>query len=161
MLRKSKGKRDDSTPLPVKRIGSGVLLFYKGQLLIIQPAYSSDWLLPGGIVEAEESPLEGLVREVQEDLGITITPTQILSVDYVRNVDMMGEYISFLFAAQNLTEKEAQQIRLASNDFTDFRFVDIDVALRLLAPRVARRVASTVQSVCEGDKVSYLENGHI
>ncbi|MFM6928018.1 MAG: NUDIX domain-containing protein [Bdellovibrio sp.] len=161
MLQGFKGDNDYYASLPRKRIGSGVLLFYKTQLLIVQPAYSSGWLLPGGTVEAEESPLEGLVREIQEGLGITITPTQILAVDYVHNIDVKGEYISFLFAAQNLTERQAQKIRLASTDFKEFRFVDVDVALELLTPSVARRVTSTLQAVSEGQNLSYLENGHI
>lgn len=160
MLQEFKGDKDYYASLPRKRIGSGVLLFYKAQLLIVQPAYSSGWLLPGGTVESEESPLEGLVREVQESFGVSITPTQILAVDYVHNVDVKGEYISFLFAAENLTERQAQQLRLASNDFKEFRFVDTDVALELLTPGVARRVASTLQAVSEGQRLSYLENGH-
>lgn len=160
MLRESKDDRDYYSSLPRKRIGSGVLVFYKAQLLIVQPSYSSGWLLPGGTVESEESPMEGLVREVQESLGITIIPNQILAVDYVHNVDIKGEYISFLFAAKDLTERQAQQVRLASNDFKEFRFVDLDVALKLLTPSVARRVTSTLQAVAEGQRLSYLENGH-
>ena len=37
-------------------------------------AYPDVWDLPGGVIEAGESELSALARELQEELGIEITP---------------------------------------------------------------------------------------
>ncbi len=44
--------------LPRKRMGAGVLFFDRaGNLLIVKPRYKAGWTIPGGVVEAGESPL--------------------------------------------------------------------------------------------------------
>ena len=143
------------------RIGTGVLLFYKSQLLIVQPVYASEWVLPGGNIESEESPLEGTIREVQENLGITIVPTHVLAVDYISNKDSKGEYLSFLFGAADLTEHQAQNISLSRNDYKDYKFVDIEAACSMLASPIARRITSALRSATESYATVYLENGRL
>ncbi|MBO9665572.1 MAG: NUDIX hydrolase [Bdellovibrio sp.] len=147
--------------LPGKPISAGVLLFYRNQLCIVQPNYASGWILPGGTIEAEESPREGLIREVKEEMGITISPTHVLAVDYVHNLDIKGEYLSFLFGAAEIDEHQAQSIHLALNDLKDFKFVDMDVAFELLASNVSRRLQSALKSLTEGYIMVYLEDGRI
>lgn len=43
--------------LPRKRMGVGILFFYQNKLLILKPNYKPFWLLPGGVIDANESPL--------------------------------------------------------------------------------------------------------
>lgn len=159
MLRTFKKDSEFYASLPKKRIGAGVLLFYKRDLLIVQPTYHSGWILPGGTVEGEESPLEGLRREAKEELSIAITPTQLLAVDYISNRDVKGEYIQFLFAAKDLTETQAQQIRLPPLELRDFKFVAVEQALELLTTAVAKRVATSLEAQTQNQGAIYLENG--
>jgi ADP-ribose pyrophosphatase YjhB (NUDIX family) len=156
--------RDDKEyyeSLPGKRVSTCVLLFYKNQPLLVQPTYSSGWILPGGTVEAEESPMEGLMREVRENLGINITPTHVLAIDYISNKDVKGEYLSFLFGAIDLNENQAQNIMVSMKDIKDFKFVDIDVAYSMLVPAISRRLASALKAVSENYVMVYLEDGKI
>lgn len=159
MIRTFKDDRELYSSLPKKRIGTGVLLFYKHDLLIVQPTYNPGWILPGGTVEGEESPLEGLLREVKEELSISIEPTHLLSVDYISNKDVKGEYIQFLFAAKGLTESQAQKIQLPPYELRDFKFVTLEKALELLTPAVARRVESSMDGIEKNQGSIYLENG--
>lgn len=159
MLRTFKNDKDFYASLPKKRIGVGVLLFYKNDLLIVQPTYHSSWILPGGTIEAEESPLEGLHREVKEELSITIETTQLLSVDYISNRDEKGEYIQFLFAAKDLNEAQAQHIRLPPYELRDFKFVGLENAFDLLAPAVANRIFNSLKAQSQDRAAIYLENG--
>ncbi|WP_413568346.1 NUDIX domain-containing protein [Bdellovibrio sp. HCB117] len=159
MLRTFKDDKEFYASLPKKRIGAGVLLFYKGDLLIVQPTYNPGWILPGGTVEGEESPLEGLHREVREELSIAIEPRDLVSVDYISNKDVKGEYIQFLFTAKELTEVQAQSIRLDPYELRDHKFVDIEKALTLLTPSVAKRVGHSLIAIEEKKGAVYLENG--
>ena len=156
--------RDDKEyyeSLPGKRISTGVLLFYKNQPLLVQPNYSAGWILPGGTVEAEESPMEGLMREVRENLGLSITPTHVLAIDYIHNKDVKGEYLSFLFGAIDLSEQQVQNISVSLKDIKDYKFVDMNVAYSMLVPAIARRVQSALKAVTENYVMVYLEDGKI
>lgn len=159
MLRTFRDDKEFYAGLPKKRIGAGVLLFYQGELLIVQPTYNPGWILPGGTVEGEESPMEGLHRDVREELSISIEPTHLLSVDYISNRDVKGEYIQFLFAAKDVSTEQVQHIELPPYELRDFTFVEVPKALELLTPTVARRVASSLQAQSKNQGAIYLENG--
>lgn len=159
MLRTFKNDAEFYASLPRKRIGACALLFYKRELLLVQPTYNPGWILPGGTVEAEESPLEGLHREIKEELDITIEPTQLLSVDYVSNRDVKGEYIQFLFAAKDLSEDQVRKIKVPPYELNEYCFAPLNKAMELLTPAVARRVASTLNAQTNSRGAIYLENG--
>lgn len=159
MLRTFKDDKEFYASLPKKRVGAGALLFYKDTLLIVQPTYNPGWLLPGGTVEGEESPYEGLLREVREELHLIIEPQELLCVDYISNRDVKGEYIQFLFSAKDLTEEQAQKIQLQEYELKDYNFKKIEDALTMLAPPVSRRVHSVLKYREENSGALYLENG--
>lgn len=61
----------------------GLLINPQGHVLFVRDAGAADhtntkgdWDLPGGRMEENETPLEGLVRELKEEVGVTITPEQ-------------------------------------------------------------------------------------
>lgn len=159
MLRTFKDDKEFYDSLPKKRIGAGVLLFYKHDLLIVQPTYNPGWILPGGTVEAEESPLEGLHREIKEELNINIHPTHLLAIDYVSNKDVRGEYIQFLFAAHDLTPSQVERIQLSAYELRSYKFAPLEIALELLTPLVSQRVASSLENQGLNSGALYLENG--
>ena len=73
-----------SATLPRKRMAAGVLLRDdSGRVLLVEPAYKDYWEVPGGCVEADESPYDAAVREVKEELGLSIAPGRLLVADWV------------------------------------------------------------------------------
>ncbi|MDB6077141.1 MAG: hydrolase, partial [Akkermansiaceae bacterium] len=73
----------DTKP-PVIDVVAGVILDSKGQILACQrPAgkhMAGKWEFPGGKVESGESPDTALVRELQEELQVTVSITGALSI---------------------------------------------------------------------------------
>ena len=53
----------------------------QGRVLLVDPVYKEGWDLPGGAVEAEESPHAAWRREVAEELGLDRPPGRVLAVD--------------------------------------------------------------------------------
>lgn len=51
-----------------------------GQVLLIERADNGNWEIPGGIVEMEEDLLDALVREVQDETGVTIQPGRLTGI---------------------------------------------------------------------------------
>ena len=81
--------------LPKKRMGAGALIFDEnGRFLLVNPTYKEPWEVPGGVVEANESPAQACVREVREELGLDITLERLLLVDYsaVLNLELEQQY---------------------------------------------------------------------
>ena len=57
-------------------VGVGAIIFRGDQVLLVQrgkePSYGK-WSVPGGLVEVGESLREAVMREVQEEVGLTVT----------------------------------------------------------------------------------------
>jgi 8-oxo-dGTP pyrophosphatase MutT (NUDIX family) len=67
-----------------KRMAAGALFRDQdGQVLLVDPVYRATWDLPGGAVEAEESPHAACRREVAEELGLDRPAGRVLAVDWV------------------------------------------------------------------------------
>ena len=67
-----------------KRMAAGALFRdAAGRVLLVDPVYKDTWDLPGGAVEAEESPHAACRREVAEELGLDRPPGRVLAVDWV------------------------------------------------------------------------------
>ncbi|MGJ9414173.1 NUDIX domain-containing protein [Aeromicrobium sp. CF4.19] len=70
--------------LPTKRIiAQGLLRDRDGRVLLCRLTYKSEWDLPGGVVEVGESPARGLVRELHEELGVTVQVRGLLTVNWL------------------------------------------------------------------------------
>lgn len=70
--------------LPTKRvIAQGVIRDSHGRVLMCELVYKPDWDLPGGVVEPGESPRDGIVREVREELGVELVAGELLAVDWL------------------------------------------------------------------------------
>jgi 8-oxo-dGTP pyrophosphatase MutT (NUDIX family) len=70
--------------LPTKRvISQGLVRDEQGRVLLCELTYKKEWDLPGGVVEVGEPPALGLVRELQEELGITVEVRGLLTVNWL------------------------------------------------------------------------------
>jgi RimJ/RimL family protein N-acetyltransferase/8-oxo-dGTP pyrophosphatase MutT (NUDIX family) len=70
--------------LPRKRAISQMLIRDQDdRVLLCQLTYKTDWDLPGGVVEVGESPRLAVSREVEEELGLTITAGDLLLTDWL------------------------------------------------------------------------------
>ena len=70
--------------LPTKRIiAQGLLRDADNRILLCRLTYKPEWDLPGGVVEVGESPADGLVRELQEELGITVQVNGLITVNWL------------------------------------------------------------------------------
>ena len=81
--------REGGAQRPVVEVAVGILIRADGDFLLTsRPAakvYAGYWEFPGGKLEAGESVLQALQRELQEEIGITtlsVTPWHSELVDY-------------------------------------------------------------------------------
>jgi 8-oxo-dGTP diphosphatase len=78
-----------------QRVGAAALITdEEGRVLLVRHTYArKNWELPGGAVEQGESPMDGAVREVQEETGLAVSPTQLTGIYY----DTEADFLHFVF----------------------------------------------------------------
>jgi 8-oxo-dGTP diphosphatase len=129
-----------------------------GRVLLVDPVYKEPWDLPGGAVEAEESPHTACRREVLEELGLDRPPGRVLAVDWVPSRPEWPEGRVIVYDGGVLSAEETAAIRLVNGELAGFAFVDRDDVAGLVTPLLARRVAACLDAV-EAGSVAALENG--
>jgi 8-oxo-dGTP pyrophosphatase MutT (NUDIX family) len=151
---------DYTATLPRKRMGSAVLLRDAGgRILLVEPAYKDYWELPGGAVEADESPYDAAVRELKEELGLSVTPGRLLVVDWVPPRLGRTEGIMFVYDGGVLDPVEAPEIHIPADELRSWAWSTPDEAQRRLSALLAQRAAAALQAASGGGTV-YLENGN-
>jgi len=159
-MKKLLPRKEYFATLPKKPLAGGALFFdRRGRLLIMRPTYRKDWIIPGGMVEAGESPFQACVREVKEELGLKLKIGRLLCVDYqpVRAKDFIDDSMQFIFDGGVLTDKQIEKIVIDPEEHLEYRFVTQAEALRLLNPELSRRTKICLALRKRGSAV-YLEN---
>lgn len=67
------------------------------RVLLVDPTYKDGWDLPGGMVEAGESPADAVVRELGEELALAVRPTRLLAVEWVVAHGPWDDLLAFVF----------------------------------------------------------------
>lgn len=144
--------------LPRKRSACGVLFVKDGRLLIVKPTYKEGWSVPGGILEAGESPRAGALRECAEELGIRVQVGPLVVVDWMaETVPGGGDSVQFLFMGVPLSDEDEGQITLPADELAEWRYVALKDVGTFLSPNLKKRVLVALR--CEMGAVQYLENG--
>jgi len=137
---------------------SAFFLNKEGNILIVKPTYRSDWLLPGGIVEKDESPRQACVREIKEELNIELPLNKLLCVEYLSDDTQQTESVQFVFYGGLITESQISSILLPKPELNEYRFSTHEEALQLLSCKLARRLPYCFQAL-EENTTFYLEDG--
>jgi len=144
--------------LPKKRMASGILIFDKnGKLLIVKPNYQDHWLIPGGTIEENESPMQACKREIKEEIGVNIGKIDFLCVDYKKGVKENDESLQFIFYGGILSEKKIAKIKIPKDEISDYKFTEIKYGLALLSKTLANRISRSLEAL-KNKTVIYLEN---
>ncbi|NBM14745.1 NUDIX hydrolase [Streptomyces sp. GC420] len=125
------------TPEPTaETLAAGVLLFdEQDRVLLVDPTYKPGWEFPGGVVEAGEAPARAGMREVAEEIGITLERVpSLLVVDWEPPAPPGYGGLRLLFDGGRLDSAGAGQILLPGSELRGWRFVTEEEAERLLPP---------------------------
>jgi 8-oxo-dGTP pyrophosphatase MutT (NUDIX family) len=134
-----------------KRMASGVLFRDKaGRVLLLEPSYKPNWEIPGGAVDAEESPWATATRELTEELGWERPLGRLLVVDYVRPQDSRPEGVVFVFDGGVLDETDLVGMVFPDGEILSAGFHTLAEARNKVKPLLADRLAAALQAAEQG-----------
>lgn len=121
-----------------KRMAAAVLFTDpRGRLLLVEPTYKDYWEVPGGAVDADESPYDAAVREVKEELGLPVSPGRLLVVDWVPprpgRTDELAESLRSLRPLPGRADPFLQPAQLRNHDHLGVIRIDVEQGLHVVA----------------------------
>ncbi|SEB63906.1 NUDIX hydrolase [Streptomyces sp. TLI_105] len=147
--------------------GTSVLITNeRGQVLVQKVGYRPFRLLPGGAVDKGETAAQAAVREVEEELGVTLTVRRGLAVDWVsaaavqapEEMRFPGE-ILHVFDGGVWSGEQIAAIRLAADEIQAVELVEPADLPTLMSPGDARRALSALRARVDDAGVVLLEDG--
>ncbi len=140
-----------------KRIAADVLIRDEaGRVLLVDPTYKEGWDLPGGMVEANESPQAGALRELDEELGLAPALGRPLVIEWVGAHGPWDDQVVFVFDGGIIAPQHVTRIRARDREIAGWRFSDVNAARAEMREHIRRRLRAAVDSL-EGGTTFYLE----
>ncbi len=124
---------------PSYTVGAGCLI-ERGddEVMLVQTSYRRGWGMPGGLLNRQEAPATGAMREVREELGLEVE----LFDDPIVVLDRMMQKIDIVYRARVVGDMPADLDRLhRSAEITAVRWFRRD-ALPDLQPEAIDAIAS-------------------
>lgn len=135
---------------PPRVDAAGVLLRDgQGRVMLLSAPYKSHVDLPGGMVDPGETPPAAAVREVHEELGLTLRePLRLLVADYLTGTQRRPHGYRFVFDGGMVGRGHPLQLQAAEVDevFWCDRW-DVTRLLCFHAPMLQRRILAAMWAV--------------
>ena len=96
-----------------KTIGVRALVVKNNKVLLIRHTYMDGWYTIGGGVDANESPIEAISREIKEEAGITITAKPKLFNIYHNKIQKRDDYVIFYVVTEFTENNSIDSIEIA------------------------------------------------
>ncbi|WP_243017912.1 MULTISPECIES: NUDIX hydrolase [Candidatus Cardinium] len=121
---------------PVKSVATCYIVCNQKILLLKRNNYTTannTWCMPGGKLEQNETPLQAVIRETEEETGILLVPkeTHLVQTIYVRILTPKQDYLLHLFKAVLPRYQPYDYEVVLNQEHTDYLWVDLEEAKQL------------------------------
>jgi 8-oxo-dGTP diphosphatase len=147
-----------NSALPKKRLIAHVLFRDAvGRVLLCETQFKADWELPGGIVEPYETPRQGAIRELTEELGIELPVGRLLVVDWMPPYLGWDDAIEMIFDGGRIGEDDLAAWSLQPTEIKQVALVDLESAAEFVTPLAHRRLV--LAASLGPNEMAYTEDG--
>jgi len=128
--------------LPRKIVAAAVLCRDGSErLLVVYDRFRGHWTIPGGVVDADEDPRSGAVREAYEEAGLRVEAGALLGVFSASFPDR----VVFVYDARPL-DLDATPAPLHTHEIGEAAWVDLDEGLARVAGYVREQLLRCLES---------------
>jgi 8-oxo-dGTP pyrophosphatase MutT (NUDIX family) len=89
-----------------------VLRRQDGRVLMVEQRHTGGWALPGGLLRRSEEPVEGLVREVSEEIGVHLDSAQLPSPTAVVDASARRVDLGFVLDADDQKPRREDEVEV-------------------------------------------------
>ncbi len=110
-----------------RSIGSRCLIVKNNQILLLRHSYMPDYYIPGGGIKKNETITEGIIRELKEEVGITVSIDDLMLFLIIESNLEYKQDTAFIFLVKNITKD--QQINSHNHDkkeILEIKWFDLD-----------------------------------
>ena len=102
-----------------------VIINQKKELLVVRGWINDGkWQLPGGGIKKNETSLDATIREVEEEVNLTLDADKIRLIGSEKIIDNKISYKCDFFLVDEVDSKNAK----AGSEIKEFKFIEIDKA---------------------------------
>lgn len=139
---------------PTKTCAGGALIRDStGRVLFVVPIYKAVLDIPGGMTEDDESPKAATVREIREELGLSVSLGRLLVVDWTPRNGVWRDCHQFVFDGGVVDGAVAHDAELSGVEY-----LTLDEARSRIYPSLHRRLTLAVAAL-ESGTTRYAEFG--
>lgn len=131
--------------LPRRYLGAGMLFTdADNNILLVETTYKKQFEIPGGVVEAGESPRAAAQREVMEELGLRIQPGHLLVCDSRSQPSPKGDAIMLVYDGGGVDDPSA--IHADGREIARIHFVPLHKLDQHCTPQMAARLKVAIRA---------------
>lgn len=111
---------------------AGGIIVKDNKVLFQRRSDNNKWSLIGGILELNETYLDGAIREIKEETGLDVKPLYFLGIYHSYNMEWVNKDKAHVIGAYYVFEVVSGEPRIDEESF-ELRFFSIDEAPELFA----------------------------
>lgn len=113
-------------------MSAGVVLRQHDTVLMVKAHYRDIWTFPGGVIEEDESPMQAVIRETNEETGVSLDESHLhlLGTSYRHAYQGRQDKI-YSFFLYEIDIEEGLEIALQAEEIEAYEWVPVqDIASR-------------------------------
>lgn len=124
-------------------VGTFIISPKKRLLLVKNPKWGNQWMIPGGHVEMGETLFETAKREAFEEVGVKVKPLGVLAIaEDPFPKGFLGGKKHFLYVEMICSSKD-ERVKMDGIEAVDYRWFPIKEALKSISHPLMKRVLKT------------------
>lgn len=107
-----------------KRMSSSALAIHdeQGRVLVVKANYRHEWSFPGGVIDAGETPMQAALREVREEVGLSLDAQSLVFQFVADRVSPMAQTYQFIFET-TVASSVFDKITLDTDELDEYALV--------------------------------------
>jgi len=137
--------------LPRWHVGANALVRDQdGRILVVRPGRSRTFQLPGGQVDAHETPEDAAGRELREEAGLDLAVGPLLAISFEHPSPGWDHPTQIMLFDLGTVDSTAVQLMALDPEIAEHRWATLEEAERLLGPARTERLRAGLLGLRQG-----------